>query len=50
MLYNVCISGMYAKAEEDAIEAQLQERANLFSKELVKVSKWSHDSLATKKK
>ena len=39
---------MYAKAEEDAIEAQLQERANLFSKELVKVSERSHDSWAMK--
>ena len=29
---------MYEKAEEDAIEIQLQERATLFAQELVKVS------------
>ena len=29
---------MYEKAEEDAIESQLKERANHFAQELVKVS------------
>ena len=29
---------MYEKAEEDAIETQLQERATIFAQELVKVS------------
>ena len=32
------ISGMYNKAEEDAIETQLKERATTFAQELVKVS------------
>ena len=32
------ISGKYEKAEEDAIETQLQERATQFAQELVKVS------------
>ena len=32
---------MYEKAEEDAIEVQLQERATLFAQELVKVSDFS---------
>ena len=30
---------MYEKAEEDAVESQLQERATLFAQELVKVSR-----------
>ena len=36
------ISGMYNKAEEDAIETQLQERATIFAQELVKVSSDRH--------
>ena len=36
------ISGMYEKAEEDAIESQLQERATIFAQELVKVSSDLH--------
>ena len=30
---------MYEKAEEDAVESQLQERATQFAQELVKVSR-----------
>jgi len=34
---------MYEKAEEDAIETQLQERATIFAQELVKVSSDRHN-------
>ena len=36
------ISGMYEKAEEDAIETQLHERATIFAQELVKVNSACH--------
>ena len=34
---------MYEKAEEDAIETQLKERATTFAQELVKVSSSCHE-------
>ena len=41
IIYLVYNLGMYEKAEEDAIEVQLQERATLFAQELVKVNDFS---------
>ena len=36
---------MYEKAEEDAIETQLKERATIFAQELVKVNSAHHGGI-----
>ena len=41
---------MYEKAEEDAIETQLKERATTFAQELVKVSSSRHERVLRPRK